>query len=348
MAGAAVEVDGSRANAAWTTATGVDGSFVVPSLPVGRYRVVATPPGAVSPQAVHDPASSRTVDLAAGGYETVDLEVPGGSETVAGRVVDSAGAPVAGASVWVERVTDQLMSGADAADAPVYSGDDGHFELTGLPRGTYTVYAHAVGAGEGKAGPIAAGATGVRISLNASATLTATVLRADGSPATDVELTWSWVTREKAGVGMASQRDSRVLSHPDGHFTIAPVVPSDKVWLHAATPDGQEGGTDQPFSVAPGQTHALTIRLHEVGTVRGRLVDEASGRPLVGVVVRLDRARAPVDGDGRFEVQVPAGHYDRLYLQNGREGIPAQAVRPFDVSGGHVTDLGDVAVTGGT
>jgi hypothetical protein len=64
----------------------------------------------------------------------------------------------------------------------------------------------------------------------------------------------------------------------------------------------------------------------------------------VGLEVRIDRDWIGVDGDGRFEASVPAGHYERLYVGT-REIGPAPVVeRAFDVGVGDAISLGDIPI----
>lgn len=68
----------------------------------------------------------------------------GDRSTVTGRVVDSTGAPVAGASVTISGSRQPLN------DIAALTGPDGRFRFRGLPAGDYSL--HVFGGGKGTGG----------------------------------------------------------------------------------------------------------------------------------------------------------------------------------------------------
>jgi hypothetical protein len=111
------------------------------------------------------------------------------------------------------------------------------------------------------------------------------------------------------------------------------------------TADGATGG-DGGFALAAGERKTgLDISVERDGTVRGRLVDRATGKPAIGVVLWFGAGHdsGAVDGDGRFEAHLPAKRYEQIGIQNETGGYPI-IQRPFTVRSGETTDLGDVLV----
>src|SRR5262249_14636290 len=72
--------------------TGGDGSFLLDRIPSGDLRIYAFDQASLAQGAAH-------VVLAAGSVQPLNILLAGGLGTVNGRVVDPAGAPVAGARV---------------------------------------------------------------------------------------------------------------------------------------------------------------------------------------------------------------------------------------------------------
>jgi protocatechuate 3,4-dioxygenase beta subunit len=101
----------------------------------GRYRIGGLPPGEVQVRALHPDYAGPVREATIGAGEArLDLELRRGIE-VSGRVVDDAGAPVAG--VEVSLVADSWLG----FRPPVRSGDDGSFRLTGVEPGTWRLAA---------------------------------------------------------------------------------------------------------------------------------------------------------------------------------------------------------------
>ena len=111
------------------TTSGPDGRFEWSGLPAGRACLAA----------LHDPASGeacapREVELLAAGTTRCELRLAAAAGRQAGRVVDLAGAPVAGVRV---RATVEGLSLAAAR-----TDERGRFELAGLPPRALTIEVH--------------------------------------------------------------------------------------------------------------------------------------------------------------------------------------------------------------
>lgn len=166
-----------------STRTAPDGSFRFDALPAGRAVALAVGP--------EDWAPVRLELGALDEGETREVQarlVRGG--TIAGRVVDQDGRPVAEAHVRSE-VSGGILSAAWGARR-VDSGADGSFELVALPGGRIKLEADAPGFLESKAdfAVLAEGETlrGVELVLDRGASLSGTVAWPDGEPAEGVEV----------------------------------------------------------------------------------------------------------------------------------------------------------------
>ena len=277
------------------------------------------------------------------------VERPSG--TISGTVTGPDGAPIADA--WVSLQQDGLDQieatiDDDDRDAPhVFRGNfggvstdlppaltdaRGHFEMTGIPRGTYSVVAEAqAGQLRGTLAKVIPDRD-IAIQLVAVSSLHGTVHGAHGpSELFSVD-----------GVGPAS-------SFTDGAFEFPRVDPGDYT-LEVTSSDGTGSAT---VHVAAGEAGSVDIALVANATVTGRLVDKA-GKPVAGMSVAIipDQppgmfsialsAPPPSSGpDGRFEVDGQPGKKTLVVLGSpstvGKTGMPLEA--------GQTIDVGDVTVT---
>jgi protocatechuate 3,4-dioxygenase beta subunit len=118
-------------------ATGMRGEFALSGLPAGQIDLTVSAQG-------YRPARVRGIDLAVGrdGPPVEVVLVQG--VTVAGRVLDTAGHPVAGANVtaMLDITLGDLLRGGNvrgAGPAPASSAPDGRYRLVGLGPGNYRV-----------------------------------------------------------------------------------------------------------------------------------------------------------------------------------------------------------------
>jgi hypothetical protein len=344
--GAQIDVTPADAPARWAVTADREGRFAVDAIPGGTYMIEAHPPIVAARQATASMKAVARVELEAGAKKTLELEVPGGREHVRGRIVDDAGQPVAGAAVWAERVWEGVMSPAVALDVRAYSWTDGTFDLDDVPRGTYTIYARHPDGRTGEVNKIPSGATKVSVVVRDGARITGRVVTRDGRPARSFRLQWHWLSRA-AAMGQTMSSDARVVHHANGEFTIERLEPTSMISLVVETTDGANG-SGGGFALAAGQTRAdVRIEVVGLGTVRGRLVRKDTGGPLLGHTVWFPmistRGIVPVDGDGRFEAQVPPGNYDHINIQSSSMGYP-DIPATFTVESGKTVDIGTVTV----
>lgn len=151
-----------------TTHSGTDGDYRLRRLEPGTYRVAARASGfaetTLGPlevlggaEGAASPGASPQRALPAGAPARIDIVLePGGS--LAGRVVDSLGAPLAGievvavpdregpeaAAARLDEMEDEVVTGALGAAAAA-TGADGSYSLEHLPPGTFMILARAPG-----------------------------------------------------------------------------------------------------------------------------------------------------------------------------------------------------------
>jgi protocatechuate 3,4-dioxygenase beta subunit len=372
-AGALIEAYPSDSGGNLNATADQSGHYELDKVPAGELEITASRPGARPYNETEGTDATITVTVEDGrATDGADLTLTGGQHTISGTVVDQAGKPISGAGVSAYRMQvasasegDGDLAGdepgqadpggepeediddgsyddegyaADPGDIDVYSNPDGTFTLSGLADGSYSVYADEPDYLEGKAGPIAADATGVRLVMKTTATLSGVVLNADGSPAQSYELSWDGSTD---GDDASYSSGDRMVNDANGRFTITGLPDAAEVDLTVTTPDDEVG---------EGQSNVgdndVTIQLTQTSTVKGRLLGSADGKPVAGFGVALqgqdgsddDYAYATTDDDGTFTMtQVKPGNY---VLTVDDDGTPLQ--QSVSVSDGQEVDLGDV------
>ena len=216
----------------------------------GRFRIDGLAPGAVVVAADHDRYREveRSLDLRPG-INRVDLVLKPGL-AVAGRVVDGAGAPVAGATVGLTGAGVHRVDRVDRVDrAWARSREDGSFRLAGLAAGRHAIearkggYSPAVLTVELAEAPL----EGIELRLERGATLAGRLLGLTAGELARVEVA---AVSPQLGV-----RDGVV--EPGGHYRIDGLEPGD--WMATA-------------SVPPGSRHARApVRVAGTGTVAADL-----------------------------------------------------------------------------
>ncbi|RMH44305.1 MAG: carboxypeptidase regulatory-like domain-containing protein [Deltaproteobacteria bacterium] len=239
---------------------------------------------------------------------------------IAGRVIDAAGRPVAGASVRA------LAGGAAVAQA--VTAADGAFELAGLPHGTY------------------------RIELAGAAVFPATVaaVPAPGEPLVVLAARRVAIAGVAVGAGAASEVvavdavGGERVARPDatGAFVLADLPEgSYTVWAR----DGQRVARAVVVDrFGPGPHEPVRLAFEPGAIVRGRVVDAATGR---GVAARVRVVAgegdepprlATADADGQFAVgPVPYGEWiveahAPGYVQPERLAVDSRRAPPLTIA----------------
>lgn len=247
--------------------------------------------------------------------------------TLAGRVVDDRGDPVAGARIELRWQATLPEDAEIRLGEPVFrtarSEADGRFELRGIPTGgaNLSVAAQGFVAREGIEVelPRPAGAGELRVELDRGALLQGRVTTATGEP----------VPAVRVGLGSAT-----ATTDDDGLYWLegADLGRQEVLFLHSS-----QGRIRRDFDVQPG-VNVLDVAFDPGVEVAGRAVDDR-GRPLAGVRVELGswdrfelRQYQDVTGeDGRFQLS-PVGP-GRYRLTASAEGFAdAELPQPVDVA----------------
>jgi len=338
--------------------TDASGAYKLVGLSAGSYRIGVLDRGKPLPQRAKPP----TVELAASEHKTsVDLAIDRPTGVITGTVTGPDGKPLADA--WVSAHQD-MMSMLDSmhgdADRPSESRSrmvvfenrggpggasettfppaltdaQGHYEIRGLPHGTYAVLAEA------QRGQLRGRATGIKpdatVDLQALGvtTLSGTVTGPAG-PAALFSVELDGPTR--------AQR-----SFTDGKFSFGRVDPG----TYTVRVQSAEGNGQGQAQVKPSEAATLDITLTSNAIVIGKLVD-ASGSPITGQGVAL----APDSGDGHLQLQLEGpppttGQDGSFRLEHRAEKailVVMRPPRPFTkrdlvLEAGKTLDLGTITV----
>lgn len=242
-----------------SVSTAEDGAFELTWLAPGTYTLRA------GPRRGDDEPSWSTVTL--GGVAVAADEVVEGLEIVlgepgrlVGRVVDAAGAPVAGAAVWVRDASGRIVH----PDAGARSDATGGFTYDGLPAGPLTVVASAgeSGLASDEVGPVTilpGGETSVELALSPGGWLDVAVEDEDGGLIPHRLDVFDSEGRLVSGLSAGSlENPDRTLSSTTR--TIGPLA-SARYRVVATAPDGRTA--DRPVTVRAGQTKSVRLRFRE-------------------------------------------------------------------------------------
>ncbi len=297
--------------------SGPGGQYWIAGLPTAVYAIAAT--------CVDGRVEVGGVKVAQGAQVPVDLAL--GAGAIAGRVVDGAGAGVAGASIVVR----QEGSAAPGA-ALARSGPDGEFQVRGLsPASRFALQAVAQEGTSPEQGAVAPGARNVWLTVGSGA-LVGRVVGDRAEPVPDFT-----VYAESSELGGGRTRSQRFLS-PSGEFRMA-LAPG--AYAVRAGAPGYAPAEALAVQVKAEGSRALTLTLARGATLRGRAVDPA-GAPVAFARVATSSnllwafgraapvpsgAAASADAAGEFVLSgIPAGRarlfaYKEGYSQRGATAV---------------------------
>ncbi|GMV92132.1 MAG: hypothetical protein AMXMBFR82_19100 [Candidatus Hydrogenedentota bacterium] len=294
-----------------TEETASDGAFRLEGLAPGNHRVFLQVPDA---SILRKPATGpEFIELASGesvtGLRLVYEDPDSVGLTIAGRVVDAKGAPIANAEV--------RSHGADAFRL-TQSNDAGEFLIGGLPDITVTLVAEHAEHAKATTENVAAGTTGLQLVMDDLGTLEGQVVDAvTGEPVEQFELVHlDTTTRNHVG----ERTRMRPQIDPEGRFRIDNVAPGPV--LLVAKADGYAETELEVEDLAPGQAVSnLRIALSG-GTTLTVSVQTAAGDPVAGAYLipggvpndmepRL-AAAAQTDAEGQFTLDNQPSTLDLL------------------------------------
>ena len=261
----------------------------------GRYRIGGLPPGLVQVRAEHPDFVGPAREATIGAGETrLDLELRRGLE-ISGRVVDEAGAPVAGAEVML---TSDTWSGYRP---PTRTGDDGAFRLRGVEPGTWRLMVTkddlAQLEPDTRYEVADAPLVGIEVRMTAGAAIAGTVRGLDLADVARLRL--FAMSEERKGMPRTGVVDF------EGGYRIEGVGPGR--WRVVAMLGEGEGMASGEAELAPGQPEArLDLDFAGDVTLTGRVT--VGGEALAGAQIGVVGQEAPAygsgrtGGDGRFEI----------------------------------------------
>lgn len=267
--------------------SGSDGGFAFPAMPAGSFRFLAS----------HDalaPGSSTLVTLDGKTERTgVTITMAQGA-TIAGRVVDGSGKPVAGARVRIGSAQRTMIV---AAPRQAYSDDKGHFEISGMPRRELVAVAiHETASSQSVPVDATKGDVGsVTLTLDVTGTIAGIVVDPKGQPVEGAQVSAGPNFRDsRAAPDMVNWRlrgFPRELTDAGGRFTLTGLAPGS--YLVSAQPASSASRGRQSFgegvSAQTGQTD-LKIVLEPEGAVKGKVAfADGSAPPAYTVAVNFQQ-----------------------------------------------------------
>jgi len=349
-----------------------DGRFKVDGLSAGVARLVASKDGYID-------AASGDLDLAAGQkLTTLRLELARGGE-VWGVVLDARGAPRAGSSVMCQEMARLKMR-------TLKSDARGEYHFKGLPAGSFSLIKMPDDVDLGHENFVAEMTNTiethtVRLKAGETQRVDFTGTKAGGA-AVEGRVTQrgsgvggrtviAYSNPSGAGVAADGQTTMRsATTEADGSYTIGN-VPAGSGYVEVKGDDGGMNGNGsaalQPVKFVDGETARVDLAI-PTGSVRGKVVDAATGAPLSGIAVyaassdpgastvELATRRASAvhtDASGAFVVPhlragrfvVTAGATD--LMAGGPAAHAVVRTPPIDVTEGRDVDAGTIRLPKG-
>lgn len=287
--------------------------------------------------------AARRVTLKLG--PKVDPPPPTG--VIAGRVVDSKGAPVLGARVRAVPSSPRPSPAPDRFPPlrPVATTDEaGRFSLEDLPEEQYTVIARYEDLAPARAPDVKVGTQDLTLTLSAGAALRGAVRdEKSGAPVASFTI----VVAAKRGPLEREAVATEAVLDASGRYEVSGLAPGEYIVMAAA--HGFAPSPDVAFTVPDpaADPPAVDIKLTRGGRVTGVVVEEGSKRPIEGARVSVEGRAGPgpqtasvlasitTDAAGKFEMQgLGAGLQSITIVAEGHHGRI--------VSGLAVTEGGDV------
>jgi len=356
VAGARVALGAEGGGPGRETVSRADGRFAFSGLGDGTYAL----------RALLGDEASATVRGVSAGREGVTIPQPlvlGRGATVGGRLVQDAGAGLAGFEVRAE--SSALPPGDDPLPLVARTDQMGGFTLGPLAAGGYRVTAARAGyvlrrsptvtlaardGGELVVDPARGETPPLELELLRGARVAGQVTDARGVPAPGahvrcvasamddltVEAGPLPLAAEAAalpsGAGRSLGSTRSALADAHGRFTVDDLIPG-RYRVEVAHAGSEPMLTDE-ITLAPGERRELgALALRDGFPIEGRVVDE-SGAPIeearVAAAVGGDSGLSAVtDGAGSFSLALPAGHYRLTASAPGHGGASAEVdVRP--------------------
>jgi hypothetical protein len=275
------------------------------------------------------------------------VDPPPPSGVIAGRVVDSKGAPVLGARVRAIASSPRLPAARDRAPIlrpEAMTDEAGRFSLEDLSEPEYTVVAHFEELAPATAKGVKVGSQDLTLTLSAGAALRGTVRdEKDSAPVASFTI----VVAARRGPLEREVVVTKAVLDASGRYEVSGLVPGEYTVIAAA--HGFAASRDAAFTVPDpaADPPPVDIKLTRGGRVTGVVVEEGSKNPIEGARVSVEGiagsgpqaasvlASITTDAAGKFEMQgLGAGLRSITIVAEGHHGRI--------VSGLAVTEGGDV------
>ncbi|NMO20915.1 PDZ domain-containing protein [Pyxidicoccus fallax] len=238
-------------------------------------------------------------------------EAAGGTEVLAGRVVDDSGTAVAGAGVRAVPPRNMRLPGAEGTGTPVaetLTDADGRFVLERLSPGRYDVFAGILGRVSTTAPGVEAGRRDLVLTLARGARLTGRVRDAQGAPVASFRLEM----QQHKGPLEREYGATLTVVDPEGRFTVEGLAPGTytlRVGAHGLAPSAMQ------VSVAPDakEVGPVEVTLAPGARLEGQVVKAGGGGPISGARVQVEGGLygaslatvfdAMTDASGRFVLE---------------------------------------------
>ncbi|MEO6711043.1 MAG: carboxypeptidase-like regulatory domain-containing protein [Planctomycetota bacterium] len=299
------------------------GAFHVGGLGKGPFTVKASATPADATPADDSDASQEsqewTAQVSPVKPGSVDVELtlqPPGDVT--GLVVDDLGAPVAECTVAVVGKSRSPFIAGDAKREVKLRDPEGHFSLTGLKAGSYTLQARLESGAASIAKtievPLAADSGPITLILARPALVSGRVVLPDGSPAGRARVQ-KQTTMMELVAGQAPGGGASCESDENGAFKIES-LPMGSILLQASK-DGYAASEGVSVKIAPAaQLSDIVLSLRTGGTITGEVYDgqgvAKSGTKILSQMpdLRYGQLWASSDSAGKFEfLHVPPGQW---------------------------------------
>jgi len=299
----------------------------------GEFTVTSAPPGAFTLTAAAPSGDTGKLMLVIGDKDQRDLVVKlEVRASIAGRLMDDKGSPVADAVVRADKQGDDnnFSMGRDRSNATTRA--DGSFKIVGLEDGKYSLTArqqgHSLKFKDGKRPKLELAKSQQLANLVVTVEARDGVIRGvvigpDKRPVAD-----AWVTAEKARPDFSKMKkedfdkeevreswddwdgpSKPVLTGGDGRFTITNLRRTGSYNLVADGPRGASRG--ELKDVKPGAS--VTISLAALGTLTGKVT--ADGKPATSYEIKCD---GPDDDDDSDTINDPNGVYKLERMAPGK------------------------------
>lgn len=266
-----------------------DGSFRMAAMPAGTFSLMAE-------RSAGDVSTSGSVTVTAGQTSELALTLPARSGTITGVVKDEDGDVVQDAIVTTlpDAIVDGRgreqgmrrlhgLAGFGRDRAPVLTDAEGRFEIPVFAEGTHTVLVQRRGGGETQADHVAAGSH-VTLEIPALASISGRAVSSDGAGA------------KALGIRLRNLATGSTLTETfyidDGAFQFGDLAAG----TYELVATSEQGRARAEVKLSAGESvEDLTISLVGGVTVRGKVVDVTTGKPVEGMMVVIGPPQEEID-----------------------------------------------------